>query len=89
MKLLDRVRESVLVLMARWGLGLTNTFGASRWTLASHGLADRLAALNRAAAILARQAAKAGPSPEPAPGHAPAMPESRLRRGRAFRARPG
>jgi 5-methyltetrahydrofolate--homocysteine methyltransferase len=29
---------------------LTNTFGASRWTLAKHVLADRLEELNRAAA---------------------------------------
>jgi 5-methyltetrahydrofolate--homocysteine methyltransferase len=36
---------------------LTNTFGASRWTLARHGLADRLEELNRAAAVLAREAA--------------------------------
>jgi 5-methyltetrahydrofolate--homocysteine methyltransferase len=39
---------------------LTNSFGASRWALARHGLADRLEELNRAAAVLAREAAGAG-----------------------------
>jgi 5-methyltetrahydrofolate--homocysteine methyltransferase len=36
---------------------LTNTFGATRWVLERHGLAGRLAELNRAAARIARQAA--------------------------------
>jgi 5-methyltetrahydrofolate--homocysteine methyltransferase len=36
---------------------LTNTFGATRWILERHGLAGRLAELNRAAARIARQAA--------------------------------
>jgi 5-methyltetrahydrofolate--homocysteine methyltransferase len=38
-------------------LVLTNTFGASRWTLARHGLTDRQEELTRAAAVLAREAA--------------------------------
>jgi 5-methyltetrahydrofolate--homocysteine methyltransferase len=39
---------------------LTNTFGASWWTLARHGLTGRLEELNRAAATLAREAAGPG-----------------------------
>jgi 5-methyltetrahydrofolate--homocysteine methyltransferase len=39
---------------------LTNTFGASRWTLARHGLEGREEEVNRAAALLASQAAGAG-----------------------------
>ncbi|WP_376791268.1 bifunctional homocysteine S-methyltransferase/methylenetetrahydrofolate reductase [Thermoflexus sp.] len=35
----------------------TNTFGANRYRLAEHGLADRVGMLNRAAVALARQAA--------------------------------
>ena len=38
-------------------IALTNTFGATRWVLERHGLAGRLAELNRAAARIARQAA--------------------------------
>jgi 5-methyltetrahydrofolate--homocysteine methyltransferase len=36
---------------------LTNSFGGSRLKLASHGLAERVGELNRAAAMLAREAA--------------------------------
>ncbi len=39
---------------------LTNTFGASRWTLARHGLEGRQEEVNRAAAMLAREAAGSG-----------------------------
>ena len=39
---------------------LTNTFGATRWILERHGIADRRDNVNRAAARLARQAAGAG-----------------------------
>jgi methionine synthase / methylenetetrahydrofolate reductase(NADPH) len=35
---------------------LTNTFGANRFRLAAHGLADRVAALNRAGVSIAREA---------------------------------
>ena len=36
---------------------LTNSFGANRWVLGRYGLADRVVAVNRAAAIAARRAA--------------------------------
>jgi 5-methyltetrahydrofolate--homocysteine methyltransferase len=36
---------------------ITNSFGASRWVLGRYGLADRVVAVNRAAAIAARRAA--------------------------------
>ncbi len=36
---------------------ITNSFGANRWVLGRYGLADRVAAVNRAAAIAARRAA--------------------------------
>jgi len=39
---------------------LTNTFGATRWVLERHGLADRLDAINRAGARIARGAAGPG-----------------------------
>jgi 5-methyltetrahydrofolate--homocysteine methyltransferase len=39
---------------------LTNSFGATRWGLGQHGLADRLDEVNRAAARIARRAAGPG-----------------------------
>jgi 5-methyltetrahydrofolate--homocysteine methyltransferase len=36
---------------------ITNSFGANRWVLGRYGLADRVVAVNRAAAIAARRAA--------------------------------
>ena len=36
---------------------ITNSFGANRWVLGRYGLAERAAAVNRAAAIVARRAA--------------------------------
>ena len=36
---------------------ITNSFGANRWVLGRYGLADRVVAVNRAAAIIARRAA--------------------------------
>ncbi len=40
---------------------LTNTFGANRFVLARHGLAEEVAAVNRAGVVLSRQAAAAAP----------------------------
>lgn len=42
---------------------LTNSFGGTRARLSSHGLAERVAELNRAAAQVARSAADAAPHP--------------------------
>jgi 5-methyltetrahydrofolate--homocysteine methyltransferase len=42
---------------------LTNSFGGSRARLSTHGLADRVAELNQAAARIARSAADAAPHP--------------------------
>lgn len=44
----------------------TNTFGANRHTLEKHGIADRLADINRAGAEIARKVASS-PSPESSP----------------------
>jgi 5-methyltetrahydrofolate--homocysteine methyltransferase len=57
----DRVRAiHAAYLAAGSEVILTNTFGASHFTLASYGLADRRDELNAAAARLAREAAGAG-----------------------------
>jgi 5-methyltetrahydrofolate--homocysteine methyltransferase len=60
----DRVRAVHLAyLQAGARVVLTNSFGGSRFRLKLHGLQDRVAELNRAAAELARAEADAAPGP--------------------------